>query len=501
MLQKLKRPHSISIERQMLLVILAAWGLLFFAHSWEAGLKLDGMTYSTIARNILLTGDWSRLHYSDYLYPDFYQHPPLAFWCMALVFKCFGISILTVKTCNAIFALFTLLTVNKVGSQITRSPWGGFLAALVLLTSTRWVKFGSDFYLDNLLSLFLMLGLFCILQFIQTQGRSRLFWAVLYGVCLVAALLTKGLVALALPCSLLVCAIYYCWAAPTVKPIIKPILKKEGRDLFVLSGIGVLVAGLILTGWIICANGLAYLRAYWDTSVAYRLTAATWSDHWVPLQHILTVWWPWWPFFFWGTLQIFQTKIKPDAKLSLLLAMTHAWAILIGFSLVGHSIEFYFLPFYVFSSLIVGWVLYQWKWLAHRQIFCIQAIQHLCFWSALVLATCPLTLHKNRTPELEPLVKIALNRCGSSRSYSFLMTPEVGYIWHNLAYIQWTTPWQSFFPTQIPKAFANQLLVIHQKEQRSEIEMKQKGWTSVPTLMNHPLRLYEPTQHPICVKD
>lgn len=479
--------------RQSMVILLSCWFLLFFAHLWEAELKLDGMTYAAIARNILLTGDWRIMHYSDYIYPNFFQHPPLAFWVQALFFKVFGVSLYSVKIFNSLIALATLTIVTATCRMILMSVSGGLLASVVLLTSTRWVKFASDFYLDNLLGLFLIVGFFSVALFIRTQNRTkRYLLTAIHGICLAGAVLTKGLVTLVSPAAL------FCGSLLLLLHNTK---SKVARDFFWMGFSGLVVAGIVLLPWLIGGGGSSYFISYWNTSVAYRLTAFQWQDHFVPLKHILTVWLPWWPILVYGTYSLRKTFSQNPL---ILLAALNAWGIVLGFSLVGHLIEFYLLPFYVFASVVVAWVLKDWEWLMSHRFQLWNGTNKLVFCLALIMATLPLNLHGKRAPDFQSLVQIAMSRCVTDQDKTnqfrrLLMTPKSGYIWHLLALTQWATPWQGHFPTSFPtSAEPDQLLIADESELPSDEEIARQGWIRVPAMLDSRLRLLQPLKNQRC---
>ncbi|MFW7379491.1 MAG: hypothetical protein ACOH5I_11830 [Oligoflexus sp.] len=55
------------------------------------GMFFDGLTYAAISRNLVdgLGPIW-QTHYTDSLYPRFYEHPPLAFYLQSLAFRLLG---------------------------------------------------------------------------------------------------------------------------------------------------------------------------------------------------------------------------------------------------------------------------------------------------------------------------------------------------------------------------------------------------------------------------
>src|SRR5690242_16231992 len=98
--------------------------ILFWGESWEAQFGMDSMTYASLARHIISTGDWWALHYSTQAYQNFYQHPPLGVWVLAGVFRLTGnISEVTAKITPFIFCLGTLLITIRWGRRATATKW------------------------------------------------------------------------------------------------------------------------------------------------------------------------------------------------------------------------------------------------------------------------------------------------------------------------------------------------------------------------------------------
>ena len=145
---------NLKTEKKAFLLILSFSILILFAQTRSFLLLVDCLTYTALAKNILRTGDWFTLHYSPEQYINFYQHPPLAIWLQALVFKCFGFSEAIARVLPATLGVLTVVAVFL----FTRARFGltqAFYASFVLLSSTRFVKWGSNFYLDGILVFFL----------------------------------------------------------------------------------------------------------------------------------------------------------------------------------------------------------------------------------------------------------------------------------------------------------------------------------------------------------
>jgi 4-amino-4-deoxy-L-arabinose transferase-like glycosyltransferase len=476
-------------SNRLFLTLVGLWLILFLGHLGQAELKMDGMTYSTVARNILETGQWSKLTFSEGFFAEWYQHPPLAFWIHAIVFKVFGATTVTVKIFNSVIALGSLLILGRVVFLISGSLYWMFLSQLVLLTTTRWVKFASDFYQDNLLSFFMLLGVLSAVLFLKNQ-KNRSIYILTFGLSAAAAFMTKGMASLVLPASIVATGIWN-----TLRK------KKYAFDLMIVGVGGLFVSLAVISIWLFGFGGLNYMEKYWLTSVAYRLYSRNIHDHFVPLLHIMTVWWPWWPIMFYGTFRVLKSNRKENDIVQTVqtVAVFLAWMVVGGFTLVGHSIEFYFLPFYVFGAIVVGGVVSEWQWLAKRKEQFLKYIQVSTGVAALVLATFPVTLHAERAPEFKKMIRAVLERCATSEKVRIQITPDVGYIWYLLAYLQWETPWQSYFPETMPEhPGPNQLLVVHEKELNSKINPERKGWRAIPVSVSSPFRIYESNQSRLC---
>jgi 4-amino-4-deoxy-L-arabinose transferase-like glycosyltransferase len=459
-------------------------------HLGEAEMKMDSMTYATVARNILRTGNWINLTFSDAYFSEWYQHPPLSFWIHALVFKVFGATLFTVKIFNSLIALASLLVLGQIVLLISNSYYWMFLCQIVMLSTTRWVKFASDFYQDNLLSFFMLLAFWSVVLFLKNQKYKNVY-IITYGLSITAAFMTKGMASIVLPVSILLTGFWNLFWK-----------RKYSNELLVIGICGLLVSLGSISVWLFGFNGLHYMKNYWITSVAYRLTSPNIYDHLVPILHIMTVWWPWWPLMFYGTYRSLKTNKKNENELNKTVqtaAVFLAWMVVGGFTLVGHSIEFYFLPYYIFGSIIVSGVLSEWQWLVKRKDQFLKYTQAVTVVAALILATFPITLHAERAPEFKKLIRAAMERCQSTEKIQIQITPDVGYIWYILAYLQWETPWQSYFPDKVPvNPPPNLLMVVHEKELQSFGNLERKGWRPVRLSVTSPFRMYESNQSRLC---
>ena len=73
-------------------MIVFSVGMLFIGPNLiSEGMFIDGVTYASISKNLANgLGDFWHLHYTQTLYNQFFEHPPLAFGMQASFFKLFG---------------------------------------------------------------------------------------------------------------------------------------------------------------------------------------------------------------------------------------------------------------------------------------------------------------------------------------------------------------------------------------------------------------------------
>lgn len=435
------------------MIIILFWYLLFWGKSWEARLGQDAMTYGALAKHILETGDWKILHYSSQAYENFYQHPPLIIWITALIFKVFGASDTTARILPTVFSLGTVLLVFYWGKRI-RSQEFGFLASLVLLTSTRFVKYGGTLMLDGPMAFWMTLFGFILITAFKSLHQLNnspfefhssinlnyfFFLGIKLGITMTAALFTKGIPALSLLLLLLlncICAVFSFGKRST--PILLTTLICISFSLFLI--------GL----WFYLGDGLTYLHQYWHISVKHRMHVASFSEHYKFSKNLIQVYWPWVPFYLFGIFLFLKSLcLSTEPKRPILqlvsplgIAVNLSLIILIGYSYVGHFLEHYTLPFYPFSALVVTSVieepLRRFNYKIQKGIFYFSL-----FW-AFLLATIPLHIQgeEYRNPKRNLLRKAAI-QCRHSKINKIYISNLRTDIWLGLAFGLWNTPWDT----------------------------------------------------------
>jgi 4-amino-4-deoxy-L-arabinose transferase-like glycosyltransferase len=318
--------------------------LILFAQTRGFHLLFDGLTYAALSRNILRTGDWAHLHYGLEQYPDFYQHPPLAIWMQALVFKLFGFSEPISRILPSLFALgsvWVVFTVARVRSGLA----SGVFSALVLLSSTRFVKWGSNFYLDGILAFFGLSAAAALFLGMSERGfsdRKRRLILLLGGVSFAFAFMVKGIAALpaAGACGLI-------------------FLFQVRRDRFLEVGYFAVGVLLPLMAWFSFADGFSFLQYYFEVSASGRTNFHQLSPH--PWRNLYLIWLPWFPVFL---VSIFCSvrgwfKGDPFAREMLIWSLA-AIMVPIAYSFGTTFLEHYMTPFYPFAALAVGMQCSRW---------------------------------------------------------------------------------------------------------------------------------------------
>jgi 4-amino-4-deoxy-L-arabinose transferase-like glycosyltransferase len=200
-----------------LLILSGLWLILFFASLFTPPLLDDAdATHASAARHMALSGDLVTLRVDGIRY---LEKAPLPYWLVALSFRLFGFNTFAAHLPQAIGVLLLALLGYRWADRAF-SPRAAFYTGLTILTSTGVFLFTRYFIPEVLLSLFLSIALYCLLQsledrratnpdaprpasgtwaFPRSANRSTFSpatHAYIMWIALALAVLTKGLVAL-----------------------------------------------------------------------------------------------------------------------------------------------------------------------------------------------------------------------------------------------------------------------------------------------------------------
>jgi 4-amino-4-deoxy-L-arabinose transferase-like glycosyltransferase len=138
------------------------------------------------AKNMLLSGDWVTQRLNGTLYLD---KAPLKYWLTAGLFRVLGIHDWVARLPTAVAAILLCWLVTRLG---------GYYAGLVLATSIGLFIFTRTVIPDIILTLFIMLSLWCFYRLLETSKPS-FPWAMGMYAAMACAVLTKGLIGVLLP--------------------------------------------------------------------------------------------------------------------------------------------------------------------------------------------------------------------------------------------------------------------------------------------------------------
>jgi 4-amino-4-deoxy-L-arabinose transferase-like glycosyltransferase len=157
----------------------------------------DEGRYAEIPREMLSGGDWVIPHLNGLAY---IEKPPLQYWATALSYRLLGPSPFAARLYCALAALGTIL-VAWLAARRLWSPDASWRAAAVLSGMLMFVVLGQLLTLDMSLTFYMTLSLAAFLL-AQTTAQTRP-WMLLAWTATGCGVLTKGLVAAAIPAAVL----------------------------------------------------------------------------------------------------------------------------------------------------------------------------------------------------------------------------------------------------------------------------------------------------------
>ena len=162
----------------------------------------DEGRYAEIPREMVASGDWIVPHLNGLVY---IEKPPLQYWATALSLELLGNNEFAARLYTALSALGSILAVALTARRL----WGGaagFRAAAILAGMLLFVILGQLLTLDMSLTLYLTVALcaFLAAQRSAEEGSSPRGWMLLAWAATGLGMLTKGLVAAAIPGAVLV---------------------------------------------------------------------------------------------------------------------------------------------------------------------------------------------------------------------------------------------------------------------------------------------------------
>ena len=191
-------PPARMTSRTLTLILLCALAVLWFGTLSERKLvRPDESRYAEIAREMVVTGDWTTPRLNGYKY---FEKPALQYWATAAAFELFGVREWTARLWSALTGFLGVLLVLHFGNRAFGPPVGG-LAAAVLAGSMLWAVIGHINTLDMGVSFFMSLAVlgFVLAQLDDASARARWRWMHAAWAAAALAILSKGLIGIVLP--------------------------------------------------------------------------------------------------------------------------------------------------------------------------------------------------------------------------------------------------------------------------------------------------------------
>lgn len=251
-------------------VLLVWFGTLDARHL----LRPDEGRYAEISREMFVTGDWVTIRYNALKY---FEKPPFHLWITTFAYELFGVGDWQARLCVALAGIAGL-----GATMLAAARWfgcrTGLLAGLALLAMPMWSVAGHFNSLDMTLSGALACVLACMLlaQHPEATSRARFGWMLACWAAMGVAILTKGLVGIALPGLVLV---------------VYTLLTRDfglWRRLHLLTGIVTLLVVTVPWFWLISSRNpefphFFFIHEHWDryTSTVHARKGSVW--YFVPL--------------------------------------------------------------------------------------------------------------------------------------------------------------------------------------------------------------------------
>lgn len=137
--------------------------------------------------------------------PDMWNtKPPLMIWLQVIFIKLFGVGELAIRLPSAIAALLTCVLILGFSLKYLKSFWYGFIASLILVTSTGYISIHGirtgDY--DSLLVFFLTYSTLAFFVYLENVKKAKYLYH--FMIALILAALTKGIAGLMLTPALIV---------------------------------------------------------------------------------------------------------------------------------------------------------------------------------------------------------------------------------------------------------------------------------------------------------
>jgi 4-amino-4-deoxy-L-arabinose transferase-like glycosyltransferase len=360
-----ERRHVAGIPMLTLALVATAFAVLWFGTlDVRHLLGPDEGRYAEIAREMLNTGDWVTIRYDGLKY---FEKPPFHMWVTAVSYALFGIGDWQARLCVAL-AGAAGLGVSMLAAARWFGARAGLMTGLVLASAPMWNVAAHFNTLDMTLAgaMAFVLASLLLAQHPSATPAARRHWMLACWVAMGVAVLTKGLVGVALPGLVLV--------------LYTGVTRDLGlwRRLHLPAGIVLMLLVAVPWYWLVAQRNPEFLRFFfihehWQryTSTVHARSGAPW--YFVPL--LAGGFLPWL-----GLLPGMVRAIRQRAGVinaagtrdhkpfqPALMAAVWAVSIFVFFSLSGSKLPGYIVPVFPALAILAGVALTQtsartWTW-------------------------------------------------------------------------------------------------------------------------------------------
>lgn len=178
-----------NLIKQLLIALAAA--ILFIPFLGHVHLfDWDEVNFAEAAREMLVTKNYLRVQID---FQPFWEKPPLFIWMQALCMQLFGINEFAARLPNALMGIATLCTLFYIGKRVVneRMAWWW-----VMLYAASWLPhfYFKTAIIDPTFNFFIFLSFFQV--YLIRNGERKMLHAILAGIFIGLAVLTKGPVAI-----------------------------------------------------------------------------------------------------------------------------------------------------------------------------------------------------------------------------------------------------------------------------------------------------------------
>ena len=201
------KKNVIYLDYLIIFSLLILCYIIFFHHLGEFTLRLwDEGRNATNALEMVKNKNIFVTYFNGS--PDMWNvKPPLHIWMVAIFFKLFGVSELSLRLPSAISATLTVLIMYIFCSKILKNKWIGLLGSLIILSSMGFpdTHIGRTGDYDALLTLFTFVGSIYTFLYFQKLNKKHLYLA---GLFWTLAILTKSIAGILLFPGILIFSLY-----------------------------------------------------------------------------------------------------------------------------------------------------------------------------------------------------------------------------------------------------------------------------------------------------